>query len=190
MRGLLLAMLLITPLTATADFDDGLAAALRGDFATALREWRPLAEQGHADAQYNLGVMYDEGEGVSESTSEAMKWYLRAAEQGNSDAQYNLGATYDEGDGVPENNQAAAKWYRLSADQGDSDAQFNLGAMYYAGEGVPQDIVLAHMWFNLAAAGGDSNGAEVRAELESSMTASQVAEAQRLTREWRATHPQ
>ena len=74
-----------------ADFQKGLEAAKTGDYATALREWEPLAEQGDADAQYNLGIMYDEGQGVQQDYKVAVKWYRLAAEQGEANAQYNLG---------------------------------------------------------------------------------------------------
>jgi hypothetical protein len=67
--------------------DKGLEAAQKGDFATALREWRPLAEQGDAGAQYNLGVMYRQGQGVPQDDKTAVKWYRLAAEQGHAEAQ-------------------------------------------------------------------------------------------------------
>jgi hypothetical protein len=72
-------------------FEDGLAAHKRGDYATALKLWRPLAEQGLADAQYTLGIMYANGRGVAQNYAEALKWYRMAAEQGNVAAQCNLG---------------------------------------------------------------------------------------------------
>ena len=84
----------------SADFQKGLAAAQRGDFATALREWTLAAEQGGADAQYNLGVMYDNGEGVPQDDKTAVKWWTLAAEQGGADAQFNLGNMYRLGTGV------------------------------------------------------------------------------------------
>ena len=76
----------------SADDQKGLTAYNSGDYATALREWTPLAEQGDADAQYNLGVMYANGQGVSQDYKTAVKWYRLAAEQGNPRAQGNLGA--------------------------------------------------------------------------------------------------
>ncbi len=85
-----------------AGLDEGAAAAKRGDHATALREWRPLAEQGHASAQNNLGVMYNEGQGVQQEYAEAVKWYRKAAEQGFAGAQNNLGSMYESGQGVPQ----------------------------------------------------------------------------------------
>jgi TPR repeat protein len=81
-----------------------------GVFASEFDETKALAEQGHAAAQHNLGVMYTTGEGVPENDTEAVKWYRKAAEQGNVSAQNNLGAMYAQGDGVPENDAEAVKW--------------------------------------------------------------------------------
>ena len=75
----------------SADFQKGLDASERGDYVTALKEWRPLAERGDANAQSNLGVMYEKGQGVPQDDKTAMKWDTLAAEQGNALAQYNLG---------------------------------------------------------------------------------------------------
>ena len=77
--------------TASADFQIGLDAAQAGDYATALREWRPLADQGYANAQYNLGIMYANGSGVPEDDVKAVKWFRLADEQGLDLAQNNLG---------------------------------------------------------------------------------------------------
>ena len=84
----------------SADFQKGAAAAQRGDFATALREWKPLAEQANASAQFNLGVMYRDGQGVPQEYKTAVKWFKLAAEQGLADAQTNLGAMFGMGTGV------------------------------------------------------------------------------------------
>jgi TPR repeat protein len=166
-----------------ADFQKGFEAAQRGDFATALREWRPLAEQGNADAQFNLGVMYRKGKGVIQDYKEAAKWYRLAAEQGFADAQFNLGVMYDYVEGFTQDYKEAVKWYRLAAKQGHADAQSNLGVMYGKGEGVTQDDVMAHMWFNIATANGSENGAKGRDIAAKNMTAAQLAEAQKLARE-------
>ncbi len=82
---------------------------------TALRLWRPLAAQGHAYAQYNLGGMYHEGQGVPRDYAEAVKWYRKAAKQGYSQAQFNVGVMYGEGTGVPQNNVQAHMWFSLAA---------------------------------------------------------------------------
>ncbi len=92
-----------------------MAAFDRGDYATALREWRPLAEQGDATAQYNLGAMYDKGQGVPQDDAEAVRWYRKAAEQGFALAQYNLGRMYYKGQGVPQDYVQAHMWNNLAA---------------------------------------------------------------------------
>ena len=182
--GLILSTVLVAP-GVWAGFVEGLNAASKGDYATALREWRPLAEQGDADAQFNLGQMYRMGQGVAQDDAEAMKWYRKAAEQGHAKAQSNLGFMYDKGQGVAQDDAEAVKWYRKAAEQGDADAQSNLGVMYGMGQGVAQDIVLAHMWFNLAAAQGNENAVKGRDHVASKMTPDQIAEAQRLSQEWK-----
>ena len=92
---------------------------------------------------------------------------------------------YDKGYGVAENDAEAAKWYRKAADQGHADAQYNLGLMYAQGEGVPEDDVQAYKWWNLAAAQGNESTKYSKAILEKEMTREQIAEAQRLSAEWK-----
>ena len=104
------------------DFNKGLEAALAGDFATALKEWLPLAEQGRAVAQYNLGLMYDNGYGVPQDYAEAAKWYRLAAEQGIASAQNNLGVMYEYGEGVLQDNVRSHMWYNIAAANGAEDA--------------------------------------------------------------------
>ena len=115
---------------------------------------------------------------------------LRAlAEQGDAVAQYNLGLMSASGRGVPEDDVEAVRWYRLAADQGYATAQYNLGNRYANGEGVPEDDLLAYMWWNLAAAQGNETAQSNKAQAESRMTRDQIAEAQRMSTEWIATHP-
>ncbi len=182
---LTLVLLLATPVPALAGFDEGLDAYHRGDYATALREWRPLAKQGDAKAQSNLGVMYVNGEGVSQDDREAVKWYRRAAKQGNTKAQFNLGFMYNNGKGVPRDDREAVKWYRRAAEQGYANAQHNLGFMYTEGRGVPQDYVQAHLWFNLAAAQGNEGARHDRDVAARRMTADQLVRAQQWAKTWR-----
>ena len=85
---------------ALAGFNEGLAALSRNDYATALREWRPLAEQGDAAAQYKLGDMYRYGWGVELDFAEAVRWYRKAAEQGHAESQYEFGLFLSVGLGV------------------------------------------------------------------------------------------
>jgi uncharacterized protein len=135
---------------------DAIAAYGSGDYATALRLIRPLANQGYAAAQYDLGIMYDNGQGVPQNYAEAVKWYRLAADQGYADAQSDLGAMYEHGRGVPQNYAEAGKWYRKAADQGAPIAQYNLGGMYQTGRGVPKDYVEAGKWYRKAADQGDA----------------------------------
>jgi uncharacterized protein len=139
------------------DFGKGLAAYRSGDYATALREWKPLAERGHTIAQSNLGIMYLNGQGVPQSDKTAVKWYALAAEKGNVSAQFNLGIIYANGKGVPQDYKIALKWWKLAAEQGKASAQFNLGVMYDNGRGVPQDYKTAVKWFRLAAEQGNAD---------------------------------
>jgi len=97
---------------------------------------------------------------------------------------------YDRGEGVPEDNAEAVRWYRLAAEQRDADAQHNLGLLYAKGEGVPEDMVFAYMWFNLSAAQGNETAQSNKEIIEQRMTREQIAEAQRLSRQWIETHPQ
>lgn len=105
----------------------GYQSYLKGDFEAAFSEWLPLAELGDVEAQYNLGVMYDEGAGVEQDLAIAADWYRKAAEQGFIDAQTNLGMMYYYGHGVTCDYHEAAKWFQLAADQGDSEASRYLG---------------------------------------------------------------
>ena len=146
--------LLFSAGAAWADFDDGVAALKRGDYATALQEFRLLAEQGHAEAQNNVGVMFGNGLGVSQDHAEAAKWYRKAAEQGHVEAQKNLGGMYFKGVGVSQNHAEAAKWYRKAAEQGHAGAQNNLGFMYSNGLGVSKNEAEATKWFRKAAEQG------------------------------------
>ena len=133
------------------DTDYADAAYAKGDYATALRLLRPLADQGDAAAQYNLGVMHAKGQGV------------------------------------PQDYTEAAKWYRLAADQGDAPAQSNIGGLYAIGRGVPKNYISAYTWLSLSAAQGNQIAIKRRDIIARHMTPAQIAEAQKLAREWKPT---
>ena len=172
---------------AAGPLEDSRAAYEHRDFAIAERLFRPLAEHGNAIAQYNLGVMYYKGEGVPQSYPHAVSWYRYAAWQGDASAQLELGLMCYNGQGTLQNYAEALTWFRKAADQGSARAQFNLGAMYANGQGVPQDYILAHMWLSLAAAKNETRAVDLRDIVAAKMTAAQVAEAQKLAREWKPT---
>ena len=107
------------------------------------------------------------------------------ADQGIAVAQYKLGLMSYQGQGMPRDYQEAAQWCRLAAEQGHAGAQVLLGTMYHLGQGIPRDDVLAHMWVTLAAAHGIAVAVKWRDLFEKSMTPAQLAQAQRLAREWK-----
>jgi TPR repeat protein len=155
------------------------------DYAEAIKWFRRAGDQGYVDAQFNVGNMYQHGEGVPKDDALAAKWFGRAAEKGDAVAQDKVGVMYMNGQGVPKDDTMAAKWFRRTSDQGDAMAQGMLGNMYLSGRGVPQDYILAYVWFNLSAAAGAPKASEVRARIARLMTPAQIAEAQRLSREWK-----
>src|SRR5262249_33444658 len=131
--------LVLTTATTSGPIEDAETANERGDYTTAMRLYRPLAERGNASAQVGLGVLYEHGQGIDRSFEEAAKWYRLAAEQGRADAQLFLGVLYAQGRGVPQDDKQSAKWYRLAAEQGVAPAQSRLGTQYETGSGVTKD---------------------------------------------------
>jgi TPR repeat protein len=168
-----------------ADFKSGEKAYQRRDYATALREWQPLAKQGHAAAQYQLGLLYNNGQGVPRDDTQARQWYEKAANQGHALAQVNLGILYDYGRGVPQDFKMAVRWYTRAANQGNELAQQKLGLLYERGDGVPKDFVQAYKWYKLGATSGTKTAVMRRDELAVRMTSDQLVEAKKLAREWK-----
>jgi TPR repeat protein len=121
---------------AAGPFEDGANAVKIGDFAIAMRLWRSVADRGLAMAQFNLGLMYDNGQGAPRDDVAAVSWYRKAADQGHAKAQSNLGFMYFNGRGVSQDYAEAVKWYRKAADQGDAAAQYKLGVTYDNGQGA------------------------------------------------------
>ncbi|MCZ6767642.1 MAG: tetratricopeptide repeat protein [Acidobacteria bacterium] len=128
--------------------------------------------------------------GATGEVSGSIADLMSKAEQGDADAQFNLGFMYFLGEAIPLDYKEAFRWYRASAVQGKSSAQGSLGAMYRAGLGLPQDYIQAHMWYNLAVANSELDQerniwAKNRDATAKKMTSEQLAEAQRLAREWK-----
>lgn len=163
------------------DAESALKAAQAGDYQTAFQLWLPLAEQGDARSQYNIGLLYANGTGVVQDWQQAAKWYHLSAAQGYASAQNNLGVLYEDGLGVIQDYDKALKWYRLSAEQGEVLGLYNVGYMYKNGYGLDKDHVYAHMWFNLSALLGDSIAADDMEILAKTMTAEQILQAKQLT---------
>lgn len=136
-----------------AGLQEGLSAYGKADYATALKELKPLAEKGDARAQNLLGKMYSLGQGGAKDSREAGEWFLKAAEQGVAEAQGMLGYMYLVGEGAPQNNGKALEWISKAAEQGDAMAQYNLGVMY-GGKGTKEEPAKAVHWMRKAAEQG------------------------------------
>jgi uncharacterized protein len=150
-----LLLLLVVPVPASVEPLGAASEAFsRGDYGSAYRLIKPFAEQGLPVAQFNLGVLYENGFGVPQDYAEAVKWYRKAAEQGHVFARSCLGVMYALGQGVPQDYAEAAKWYRKAAEQDFAPAQYNLGFLYEKGLGVPQDCAEAVKWYRKAAEQG------------------------------------
>ena len=155
-----------------------------------FKEIRQAAEQGNAMDQLLLGHLYRFGKGVAKDDAEAVKWIRKAAEQGLAEAQDQLGHMYSLGKCVEKDHTKSIKWYRKAAEQGHAEAQFSLGGKYMDGEGVPMDFVLSYSWYNLAAAKGFVSARLNRDCISEEMTKEQIAEAQKMSREWLANNQQ
>jgi TPR repeat protein len=168
----------------------GVAAAEQTNSASSVTnsgtfaEFIAKAEKGDANAEFQIGWCYAIGQGVPLDKTEAVKWFSKAAEQGNIAAQNNLGSCYANGDGVSKDETEAAKWYRRAAEQGNAVAEHNFGACLWNGDGVPVDYVEAYKWVNLASAQGFEPAKKALSMFGQSMTAEQIAEAQRRSSEF------
>lgn len=123
------------------------------------------AQAGDAIAQYNLGLLYHEGQGVPKDYAEAATWWRKAADQGDATAQWSLGTLYNFGQGVPRDYRQAAFWYLQAADQGNAEAQVYLGQLYDLGQGVQQDYTQAAVWYRKSADQGNANAQFALAKL-------------------------
>jgi TPR repeat protein len=145
---LVLLFLFATVSPVLASFEDGLAASQKGDYSKALHEFRILAENGHAKAQLQLGILYEMGLGVKKDYQQASKWYQKAAIQGDSEAQKRFLEMKKKGRSdfmpppTPEN---------FTGDMTDPQVQYDLGVMYFSGIGVKKDLKTALRWFEMAA---------------------------------------
>ena len=183
MRYLLLTIfLLLSSHSAYACYDQGQSD--KANFDNCMAQ----AQQGNAIAQFFLGQLYKNGDGVTQDSKQYVQWNRKSAEQGFAPAQYNVALWYDLGKGVKQDYKQAVQWYRKSAEQGHAPAQFKLGLLYSDGQGVTQDYVLAHMWLNIAASSGNKNATKTRDILAKKMSSSQIEKAQDMAREWTAKH--
>jgi len=153
--------LFLTPIhlsaTLAAELEDGFQAFTAGNYEQALRLWLPIAEKDNADAQYNLGILYQKGLGVEKNLKTAFIWYKRAAANGHTDAMYNLGIMYDKGRVVYRSPKDATKWWKKAAELGNASAQFNIGVEYFYGRNLGKDVPLAISWWKKSARQGNKD---------------------------------
>jgi TPR repeat protein len=188
MRPVILALVLTLVFAglAPADtIDDGVNAALAGDYVTALSLLGAGVQRGDARAEFFLGVLYESGTGVPKDTAAAARLYRMSAVQGLAPAQNNLGSLYANGDGVARDLGQAVHWWLMAADQGLPPAQTNLASYYATGTFLPKDLVQAYKWAALAAVQGDREGAKIVATLKTMISPEELANAERLVRAWR-----
>ena len=150
-----------------------------------FKKTKEQAEKGDAIAQYNLGLCYANGIGVSKDKVEASVWYRKSAEQGHDLAQNNLGALYFNGDGVPRDPINANFWYKKSAEQGCSLGQLNYGLIKAFGEGVARDPIEGHAWLIISAE-NNTEAKEIKDKFEGTLTANEIQLAQSRSKEIKA----
>lgn len=139
------------------ELEDGFQAFTAGNYEKALRLWLPLAEKDDADAQYNLGILYQKGLGVEKNPKTAFIWYKRASANGHTDAMYNLGIMYNKGRVVYRSPKDATRWWEKSAKLGNAEAQFNIGVEYFYGRNIGKDIPKALMYWKKSARQGNQS---------------------------------
>lgn len=140
-----------------AELEDGFQAFKSGNYEQALRSWLPIAEKDNADAQYNLGILYQRGLGVEKNPKTAFIWYKRASANGHTDAMYNLGIMYNKGRVVYRSPKDAIKWWKKSAELGNAEAQFNIAVEYFYGRNMGKDVPKAIVWWKKSARQGNKS---------------------------------
>ncbi len=153
------------------------------DYQKAARWLKLAAGQKQADAQYMMGLLYQQGKGVRQDNKKAMEWYLKAAQQNHKDAQFELASMYEAGYeagelGQPNYNEAK-QWYNRSLSLGNGRAAYQLGAMHLNGRGVQQNNIVAHIWFDLSTRLGFDKAAEARDAITTKMTLNELEESKR-----------
>lgn len=141
----------------SAGLKEGYDAVNNNDFKTGFKEFKSLADAGNAQAQFNLALMYLNGQGVEKDEKRACALFTEAANQGIADAQYNLAVMYERGIGVEKDEKRAVEWYTKAAKQEYAIAQYVLGKIYYFGKGVKKDNKQSVDWFTKAANQGVAN---------------------------------
>jgi len=162
LRSLLVIFMILLPLSGFAYQDDYI-------WQEKYKKALPKAEAGDAEAQYDIGSMYEKGNGVAKDSAKAFEWYLKSAKQGYDKGAYEVGHSYLRGVGVEQNYDKALKWLNAAAEHNNVRAFYYLGTMYEKGSGVTQDLDKALRWYTRASKGGyaiaEERVIEVKAEI-------------------------
>lgn len=195
MRGTILWLVLLTFGSIAAASDEGLLAAQRGDFAAARAIWTAEATAGDAEAAFNLGWMYQNGDGVGKDLHAAFRWYEMSAEAGLAQAEAQVGFMYGNGVGVKRDIKEAIVWTGKAAKQGHKQSKANLGEMqaylaaaYFSGNeelGLPANPVKSYMWSVLASENGDSFSESMAEATKSLLSPSDLIQANELVQSCR-----
>jgi len=188
MRRLFIVIAILFAQTALAgDYEDGMAALERKDYATALAKFRSAAERDNPHAQINLGNMFVHGMGMPPDEKEAVRWYRLAAKHGIAAAQYNLGLMYEHGRGLQQDYREAARFYRLAADGGLEVAQHAIASLYFRGDGVAKSNLLAYMWSSIASSRGNKDSKNLNYMAAGRMTLKEQEKVEHMARECMAS---
>lgn len=163
----------------------GWGDAVEQDFHDAVLWYKRAGSKGNAEAKYNLGVMYENGQGLDRDYRRAYQWYRSAAEDGHAGAQYNLGNMYSVGSGIKQSQSEAVKWYKRAAEQGVVEAQYNLANRYATNNGVSIDAIEAYKWYTIAAEQGFEPALENKSRVLEELNSAQMSEALKRARAWR-----
>lgn len=171
-----LALFVMSATPSLADrFSNGVSAYERGRYVEAARYWEDVASgENHIAAQYNLGLLYEQGMGVRRNPGKAAHWYRLAAQQGYAPAQFNLGGLHHRGDGIPKNETEAVYWWAQAAQRGFTDAQFLVGVILIKGELVPQNLEDGMTWIKAAAVKGHAKAEALLAAMQKERTQAAV----------------
>jgi TPR repeat protein len=178
-----LSLLLLVAAPAFADYDAGVAARDRQDYAAAIKEWQPLAEKGDVRSQVALGELYLRGDGVRTDPRAAADWFRRAADKGFADGQYALAVLIRDGNGVRKDLLAAAELFLKASLQKHAGAQFALARLYELGQGVEQDDVKALAWYIISRDTGNPFADERATRLSLEMPAESITAGEKLAKE-------
>ena len=187
LRSAFVAVTLLTlfgPAVKAGPFEDGIAAYKARQFGIAVELWRPIAEAGDFVAQYYMGFVYGQGQGVEQDVVKSVRWYEMAGKQGYTPALHHLGLIFATGEGVEENDTVAVRWFRMAAELGHASSQLSMGVHFDNGEGVPENKVEAYAWVTISATQGHLQAERLKLFMESDLPPQTLEQGLELARKY------